>query len=88
MRISIVMRIQTVVKPMPDHYVEGGAVTTGRISTIDGIVVHIHVQVRLATPEKNRSLADPPSHHRIIIPCAKVHEPRIRVVQATRKTDR
>src|SRR5690606_15320370 len=58
------------------------------IYPIDWIIVHITEEIRLPRLKPYRILADPPPHARIIIPRPKSHQPRILIVNPSRKPER
>jgi hypothetical protein len=58
------------------------------ISPIHRIIRHIGEQIRIPAREQNRVFRRPASGFRIIIPCAKAHQPGVLIVQSAGKSER
>jgi hypothetical protein len=58
-------------RPTDDNRACNGSKPPVGVDSIDRIIPDVHVKVRLPAIKQDRILADPPSHNRIIIPCAK-----------------
>ena len=78
------------IKCLTIHYIQWYTIIckAKTICTIHRILQHIPIKIRIPSFKQNRILGHPPAAVRVIVPRPKARQPRIRVVNPSRKSKR